>query len=84
MIIDAHVHLRHGDRLRTEYTPDDIVRVMDALDIAKSVVFAICCTTRRSIEFAAAARQAFPDRLIHTYTPSPTAANQFSSPCGIR
>ena len=64
MFIDAHVHLRHGDAARTEYTGDEIVRVMDVLGIDRSVVFAICCTTRRSIEMADAARANHPGRLI--------------------
>lgn len=64
MFIDAHVHLRHGDAARTQYTADEIVEVMDRLAIDRSVVFAICCTTRQSVTMAEAARTAHPDRLI--------------------
>jgi len=64
MVIDSHVHLRHGDSERNEYTPEVIVQVMDAVGIDRSVVFAMCCSTPRSIEMAHAAARAFPDRLI--------------------
>lgn len=64
MIVDSHVHLKHGDAARTEYSADEIVRVMDAVGIAKSVVFAMSTTTRRSIEFAEKAVASYPDRLI--------------------
>jgi len=64
MIIDCHVHLRHGDEERNEYSPEDIVGVMSATGIDHSVVFAMSCPTRRSIEMASAAARAFPARLI--------------------
>jgi predicted TIM-barrel fold metal-dependent hydrolase len=64
MIIDAHVHLKHGDEMRTEYGPETILEVMDAVGIGKSVVFAMSTTTRRSIEMAREAVERFPDRLI--------------------
>lgn len=64
IIVDSHVHLKHGDAARTEYTAEAIVRVMDAVGIHKSVVFAMSTTTRRSIEMAQAAVEQFPDRLI--------------------
>lgn len=64
MIIDAHVHLKHGDAAGTEYSPEQIVAVMDAAGIERSVVFAMSTTTRRSIEMAAEAVERFPDRLI--------------------
>lgn len=64
MIVDAHVHLKHGDGMRTEYAPEIIVRTMDAVGIDKSVVFAMSTTTRRSIEMAQEAVRKFPDRLI--------------------
>ena len=63
-ILDSHVHLKHGDAAATEYTPAEIVRVMDAVGIEKSVVFAMSTTTRRSIELGEAAATAFPERLI--------------------
>lgn len=64
MIIDSHVHLKHGDAAGTEYPPETIVQVMDAVGIDRSIVFAMSTDTRRSIEMAAAAAEQFPDRLI--------------------
>ncbi len=64
MIIDSHVHLKHGDAAGTEYSPEQIVEVMDAAGIDRSVVFAMSTTTRRSIEMARDAVEHFPDRLI--------------------
>lgn len=63
-IIDAHVHLKHGDAAGTEYPPERIVEVMDAAGVERAVVFAMSTTTRRSIEMARAAVERFPDRLI--------------------
>jgi predicted TIM-barrel fold metal-dependent hydrolase len=62
--VDAHVHLKHGDAERTEYSAETIVRTMDAAGIDRSVVFAMSTTTRRSIEMAQAAVRQFPERLI--------------------
>ncbi len=64
MIIDSHCHLKHGDIAGTEYTPEQIVQVMDAAGIDRSVVFAMQTTTRRSIEMAREAVAQYPDRLI--------------------
>ena len=64
MIIDSHVHLKHGDAQRTEYSASEIVRTMDAVGIERSIVFAMSTTTLRSIEMAQAAVRAYPDRLI--------------------
>jgi predicted TIM-barrel fold metal-dependent hydrolase len=64
LIIDSHAHLKHGDRQKTEYTPEEIVRVMDGAGIAKSVVFAMSTTTERSIHMAREAVARFPDRLV--------------------
>lgn len=63
-IIDSHVHLKHGDAARTEYSAKTIVQIMDAVGIDKSVVFAMSTTTRRSIEMARQAVEQYPDRLI--------------------
>ncbi len=52
MLIDSHSHLKHGDAQKTEYSPDEIVRVMDAAGIDKSVVFAMSTSTSRSIQMA--------------------------------
>ena len=64
MICDSHCHLKHGNRERTEYAPETIVRVMDEAGIDKSVVFAMCVSSAGATEFAHQAAQAFPDRLI--------------------
>lgn len=64
LIIDSHVHLKHGDAAGTEFTPRAIVETMDAAGIQRSVVFAMSTTTQRSIEMADAAVHQFPDRLI--------------------
>ena len=64
MVIDSHVHLKHGDTQKTEYSAETIVKTMDAVGIDKSVVFAMSTTTSRSIEMAKAAVGKFPDRLI--------------------
>lgn len=63
-VVDSHVHLKHGDAARTEYSPDAIVDAMDKAGIDKSIVFAMSTTTRRSIEMAEAAVKKYPDRLI--------------------
>ncbi len=63
-VIDSHVHLKHGDAARTEYSPEVIVQVMDAVGIARSVVFAMSTTTQQSIQMAQRAVAKFPDRLI--------------------
>ena len=64
MIIDSHVHLKHGDAERTEYSPEVIVRTMDSAGIDVSVVFAMSTTTERSVEMASEAVRKFPDRLV--------------------
>ena len=63
-IIDSHVHLKHGDAGRTEYSPEVIVRTMDSVGIDLSVVFAMSTTTERSIEMASEAVRKFPERLV--------------------
>jgi predicted TIM-barrel fold metal-dependent hydrolase len=64
VIIDSHVHLKHGDATRSEWPAQVIVSIMDKAGIDKSVVFAICTTTKRSIEMAELAATSYPDRLI--------------------
>ena len=64
MIIDSHVHLKHGNVDRTEYTAESIVDSMDGAGVDKTVVFAICTTAWNAIEMAADAHAEFPDRLI--------------------
>jgi len=64
MIVDAHVHLKHGDAQRTEYRAETIVKTMDEVGIDQSIVFAMSTTTRRSMEMAQEAIRMFPDRLI--------------------
>ena len=64
MIIDCHVHLKHGDKEGSEYTAEQIIDVMDQAGIDKSVVFAMMTTTRRSIQMAQDAIGQYPERLI--------------------
>ena len=64
MIIDSHVHLKHGDAAGTEYPAQEIVRIMDAAGIDRAVVFAMSTTTRRSMEMAEEVVCRFPGRLI--------------------
>jgi len=64
MIIDSHVHLKHGDAAGTEHSPAVIVEIMDAAGIDRSVVFAISTSTGRSFEMAADAAGLYPERLI--------------------
>jgi predicted TIM-barrel fold metal-dependent hydrolase len=63
-IIDSHCHLKHGDKEKTEYTPEVIVEIMDKVGIDKSIVFAMSTTTKDSIVRAEMAVKKFPDRLI--------------------
>jgi len=63
-VIDSHVHLKHGDAAKTEYSADVIVEVMDKAGIDKAIVFAMSTTTQRSIEMAERAVAKYPDRLI--------------------
>jgi predicted TIM-barrel fold metal-dependent hydrolase len=64
MIIDAHVHLKHGGEPYREYTADEIIGCMDAVGIGVSVVFAMSTTASRAIEMAAEAAGKYPGRLI--------------------
>ena len=64
MICDSHCHLKHGNKERTEYTPQTIVEIMDEAGIDKSVVFAMCVSSAEATRFAQQAIEAFPDRLI--------------------
>lgn len=64
MICDSHCHLRHGNKERTEYTPQEIVDIMDQTGIEKTVVFAMCASSSEAIQMAHEAHKAFPDRLI--------------------
>jgi len=64
VICDSHVHLKHGDSVGTEYSPEVIIGTMDKVGIDKSVVFAMSTTTRHSIEMAQDAVRRFPGRLI--------------------
>ena len=63
-IIDCHVHLKHGDAARTEWSADSIIDMMNKSDIDRAVVFAMSTTTVRSIEMAQAAVEEYPQRLI--------------------
>jgi hypothetical protein len=63
VIIDSHVHLKHGGTGQ-EFTAEQIVRYMDAVGMARSVVFAMSTTTQHSLEMAEEAVARFPDRLV--------------------
>ena len=64
VIIDSHVHLKHGNAERTEYRAEQIVQAMDDAGVERSIVFAMCTTTRASIDMAAAAVGEYPERLV--------------------
>lgn len=64
LIVDVHAHLKHGDAEKTEYSAKDIIGVMDAVGIDRSVVFAMSTTTQQSIAFAEKAVAEYPKRLI--------------------
>ena len=64
LIVDVHAHLKHGDATKTEYSAQDIINVMDAVGIDRSIVLAMSTTTQRSIELAEAAVAQYPKRLI--------------------
>jgi predicted TIM-barrel fold metal-dependent hydrolase len=63
-VIDSHVHLKHGDTARTEFPAQVIVAILDKVGIDKAIVFAMCTTTKRSIDMAELAVTRYPDRLI--------------------
>jgi predicted TIM-barrel fold metal-dependent hydrolase len=63
-VIDSHVHLKHGDAAKTEYTAEVIVDVMNKAGVDRSIVFAMSTSTARSITMAEAAVARYPDRLI--------------------
>ena len=64
MIIDSHVHLKHGDVQKTEYSAESIIEIMDATGIDKSVVFAMSTSARHAIQMAKQAVEKYPHRLI--------------------
>lgn len=63
-IIDCHMHLKHGDAARTEWSADSIIEIMDQVGIGRAIVFAMSTTTIRSIEMARSAVEKYPKRLI--------------------
>ncbi|MFN0054956.1 MAG: amidohydrolase family protein [Planctomycetales bacterium] len=63
-IIDCHVHLKHGDAARTEWSAEAIVDLLDQAGIHRAIVFAMSNGTVRSIEMAREAARRFPGRLI--------------------
>lgn len=64
LVVDVHAHLKHGDAAKTEYSAKDIISVMDAVGIDRSIVFGMSTTTKHSIELAEAAIAQYPKRLI--------------------
>src|SRR5258708_3591970 len=63
-VIDCHMHLKHGDAARTEWSADAIVEILDKTGVDKAVVFGMSTTTVHSIELAKAAVKKYPQRLI--------------------
>lgn len=64
MVVDAHVHIKGGDKYRRQFPPELIVRQMDEAKVDKAVVFSICLPSRESNLLTRRAADAFPDRLI--------------------
>lgn len=64
MIIDSHAHLKHGDSAHTEYAAGQIIDMMDAVGIARAVVFAMSTTAEEAVAIARKAVAEFPARLI--------------------
>lgn len=64
MIIDAHTHVKHGDKDRTEVPAERIVSEMDRAGVDWSVIFAINLPSRASHEMTLREQRKFPTRLI--------------------
>jgi len=64
MIVDSHCHLRDDRYVGPEWEVEDAIAFMDAVGIAKAVVFQAWKSTRMSIETTEAAVAEYPDRLI--------------------
>jgi len=64
LIVDAHVHVKGGDKYRREFPPDLIVKQMDEAKVDKAVVFSICLPSRESNLLTKRAADLFPERLI--------------------
>lgn len=64
MIIDAHLHLRDDVYVGEEGTPENLVRMMDEVGIAKAVLLRLYVPARRAIEELEEARNKYPDRFI--------------------
>ncbi|MCX8082300.1 MAG: amidohydrolase family protein [bacterium] len=63
-IIDFHMHIKGGDRDRTEATGEEIIKIMDRAGIERSVVFSICISAREGNLKTYKEVKKFPDRLI--------------------
>lgn len=64
LIIDAHTHLKHGDKDRTEVPAERIVRDMHEAGVDYSVVVTICLPSVESHELILRECRKFPDELI--------------------
>lgn len=64
MLIDAHVHVKGGDKYRREFTPAEILEAMEDSGVDQSVIFSICLPSRQSNELTMRCYQAAPDRFI--------------------
>lgn len=64
LIIDAHTHVKHGDRDRTEVPAERVISQMDEAGIGWSVILSICAPSNESHDRLLREWQKFPDRLI--------------------
>lgn len=64
MIIDAHLHLRDDVYVGEEGTPENIIRMMDEVGIAKAVLLRLYVPARKAIEELEKARNDYPERFI--------------------
>jgi len=64
VILDVHMHLRHGDAARTVVAPETVVAAIDRGGVDQAVVFAISEPAADCHARVDRARRAFPERLI--------------------
>lgn len=64
LIIDAHTHVKHGDKDHTEVPAERVIAQMEGGDVDWSVIFSICEPSAASHERVLREWHKFPDRLI--------------------
>lgn len=64
MLVDAHVHVKGGDRYRREFRPDLILQCMDEAGVDKSCIFSMCLPSRASNRLTMDCYRCAPDRFI--------------------